>query len=166
MTDGEKNPRIRVALILRREGQILLVQHRKYGQTYWLLPGGGLEFGETIEECARRELYEETGLEASIGDLVFISESIPPDHHRHVVNLYYEGTLTGGTLEIEQGSVIAGASFVDIDRIPELDLRPPVQKELHAYLKNPSAADSLGISLGNRWEMPGTSLYSGEVADE
>jgi 8-oxo-dGTP diphosphatase len=58
-------PRIGVAVIVVREGRVLLGQRLgAHGEGTWALPGGHLEFGETIEGCAGRELAEETGLHA------------------------------------------------------------------------------------------------------
>ena len=59
------HPRIGVAVIVVREGRVLLGQRLgAHGEGTWALPGGHLEFGETIEGCAARELAEETGLQA------------------------------------------------------------------------------------------------------
>jgi len=148
----KKKIRIRVAVLLRRGEEVLLVKHRKFGATYWLLPGGGLEYGETIEACARREIREETALEVRIGDLFFVSESIPPDGHRHVVNLYFEGEIVAGELKVGEEEVLAGAEFMPVSRLSQLDLRPPIQRELLDYLQNPDP--SRRVSLGNRWDGP------------
>ncbi len=51
------------ALILNDEGKFLLVQENEKHGSVWELPGGGLDFGETIESCLRREIQEEMGLE-------------------------------------------------------------------------------------------------------
>jgi 8-oxo-dGTP pyrophosphatase MutT (NUDIX family) len=45
-----------------RDGKVLLIKHKKLG--LWLAPGGHIDEGETPDEAARRELKEETGLEA------------------------------------------------------------------------------------------------------
>jgi len=47
-------PRIRVSAILRREGRILLCRHEKAGREYWLLPGGGVDLGESLAEALQR----------------------------------------------------------------------------------------------------------------
>ena len=77
-------PQLRVAAIIVRGTQILLVEHRKRGEHYWVLPGGRLEGLETLEAALRRELNEELSLDARVGQLVLVSEMLAPD--RHVVN--------------------------------------------------------------------------------
>ncbi|PKP58053.1 DNA mismatch repair protein MutT [Candidatus Atribacteria bacterium HGW-Atribacteria-1] len=52
------------ALIINKEGKILLINHRKLG--IWLYPGGHIEQGETPDEAVVREVKEETGLNVKI----------------------------------------------------------------------------------------------------
>ena len=56
-------PRIGVGCVVERNGLVLLGQRKgAHAEGFWAFPGGHLEFGETVEACARRELVEETGL--------------------------------------------------------------------------------------------------------
>ncbi len=51
-------PRLRVAALLRWHDRILLCRQEKPGKEYWLLPGGGVESGESLIEALVRELHE------------------------------------------------------------------------------------------------------------
>jgi len=92
--------RVGVCVVIRKEGRVLMGKRLKsHGVGCWCLPGGHIEFGETPEDAARREVREETGLE--IGTLA-MSESLPwvntfwPEDGKQYVTLYMEGEYTGG----------------------------------------------------------------------
>jgi ADP-ribose pyrophosphatase YjhB (NUDIX family) len=66
-------PRItRYQAAILRGKEILLIKHREHtdGRSYWVLPGGGIEAGETEIECVRREVREETNLKVRIEGLL------------------------------------------------------------------------------------------------
>ena len=58
-------PRVRVAALIHWQNRILLCRQEKPGREYWLLPGGGVDGGETLVGALRRELSEELGLRDS-----------------------------------------------------------------------------------------------------
>ncbi|NIM47291.1 MAG: NUDIX domain-containing protein [Candidatus Aenigmarchaeota archaeon] len=94
--------RIGSAVVLENgEGEILLTK-RKYSpeKGKWVLPGGGINFGETFKETAERELKEETGLRISIGDRIGVYELIKPKTGLHRVIAYHRATLVDGTLKV------------------------------------------------------------------
>lgn len=58
-----RTPQVGVGVIVIREGRLLLGRRiGSLGAGTWALPGGHLEFGESVEDCALREVLEETGL--------------------------------------------------------------------------------------------------------
>jgi 8-oxo-dGTP diphosphatase len=57
-------PLIGVAVIVIKNGKILLGKRKNsHGDGTWAFPGGHLEFSESIKDCARREIFEETGIQ-------------------------------------------------------------------------------------------------------
>ncbi|MEM6298622.1 MAG: NUDIX domain-containing protein [Bacteroidota bacterium] len=89
--------RVRVGGLLRQKGQILLVRQRvPHQENFWLPPGGGVEFGESLEAALKREFEEETGLKVKVGELVGVTEFIRSPFH--AVECFYEVTKIGGTL--------------------------------------------------------------------
>ncbi|MFQ6102824.1 MAG: NUDIX domain-containing protein [Candidatus Glassbacteria bacterium] len=83
---------VRVAVIIVREGRILLAQHSKQGSRYWVLPGGRLQNGESITDCGRRELFEEAGLDVRLGNLLYIGEFFGEGFQ--VLDLFFLGEAT------------------------------------------------------------------------
>ena len=73
-------PRIRVSAILRWKGRLLLCRHEKPGKEYWLLPGGGVNSGESLVDALHREIAEEIGIDEDIPveGPVAIVDSIAP----------------------------------------------------------------------------------------
>jgi len=71
---GRSGFTVRVAVVIVRGNRILLGRHRKRGTDYWIVPGGRLEPGESLVQCGRREILEETGLQVDLGPLLYIGE--------------------------------------------------------------------------------------------
>lgn len=142
-------PTTRVSVIVVADEQILLVKHRKGNRQYWVLPGGRLEYGESFEECAVREMKEETGLEVAVDEFVFLSEAIAPDRSRHIVNVYLTAHVTGGILKLGDEPVLAAVDYLPIKDLESLTLFPPVGKIVIDSL--PSTTKGCIRYLGNLW---------------
>lgn len=153
MAAGDLSPRVRVAAVVVKGDSILLVRHEKAGAAYWLLPGGGVDFGEPLAEALRREVREETCLEVSVGDLVLASDSIAPDGSRHVVNLCFEGEVTGGELGQGSDERVVEARYVPVEELQELTLHPDLRAELSRGIESGFASGE--VYLGERWTPEG-----------
>ena len=131
MSSSSLAPRIRVAAIIVENGEILLARHQKKGKRYWVLPGGGVEYGETLEEALIRELDEEAGLDISVHDLVLANDSVPARRRRHIVNLYFTAEIVSGEIVVgESDKRLIDMRFVPVERLPRLRLFPDVRQEL------------------------------------
>jgi len=130
-------------------GKILLAQHEKGGRRYWLLPGGGVEYGESIEEALKRELQEEAGLSIRVSDILWIVDSIPDDHHRHVINLIFSAEALSDILNPHPDQVLRDVQWIDIARIPELEIFPDTKAEILRYIQSGDRGTGL---LGKRWK--------------
>ena len=142
----DPNPRIRAAAAIVRDNTLFLVRHEKDGRGYWMLPGGGVHWGEAIEAALCRELVEETGYEITVGPLLLVKESIHPEGQRHLVHLIFRAHITGGSPQPSQDPRVVEADWVPLNVFPALDFRPDIQQELLATLHNGQARH-----LGNSW---------------
>jgi ADP-ribose pyrophosphatase YjhB (NUDIX family) len=129
-------PRIRVSAILRREHRLLLLRHEKAGREAWLLPGGGVNAGESLVDALQRELGEECGIieELPLEGPVAIVESIAPGAApaKHVVHIIFAGHLGDRSLEAvtSQDAAVRGHRLFGVDELPGLALHPPIQRFL------------------------------------
>lgn len=99
-------PKIGLAVFIRREGRILL-GHRigSHGAHTWALPGGHLEFGESFQTCAEREVLEETGMHIGLLRPVGFTNDMFEQENKHYVTLFFltdESTSEPKILEPEK----------------------------------------------------------------
>ncbi len=132
---SELTPRVRVAALMLFGEQVVTVRHRAGDRVYHLLPGGGVDYKETLEQALRREVREETGLEIELGDPIFVNDTIDPHGPRHLVNITFSARVSGG--EITDNPIddrVEAVELVDIAALTSLDMRPPIAAEVAQWL--------------------------------
>ncbi len=130
---GKMDFGIRVGAVVERNGGLLLVRHQKPDRDpYWVLPGGRLEPGETMPQCAEREVSEETGLSARFSGVLYVSEFQREGRHTEdvTVRMSPEGNgeaELGSDPELVPGSepTLRELRWVEVDELREIELLPP-----------------------------------------
>jgi ADP-ribose pyrophosphatase YjhB (NUDIX family) len=141
-----------VGALLRHGDAVLLLQQEKGGRSYWLLPGGGVEEGESLHVALARELSEECGLEGlALEGPIAIAESIAPAGLRprkHVVHVIFYADVSGRSLEgvASADGAIHGHRLMHAGEIGAIDLRPPI----HRFLERWRPGDPF-VHLGELW---------------
>jgi 8-oxo-dGTP diphosphatase len=91
-------PAVGVAVVVIKAGKVLLGRRRgSHGSGSWSFPGGHLEFNETIEDCARREVFEETGIRLRNIRYGPFTNNLFRDERKHSVTLFVVAEYAGGT---------------------------------------------------------------------
>ena len=112
-----RNPVPAAGVILPHDGEVLLVKRRYDPRAgAWCLPAGFMEYGETPEACARRELLEETGIEAELTGLFGVYAGFDDPRVRAVLILY-TAKRTGG--ELTPGDDAIEARWFPLTELPD-----------------------------------------------
>jgi 8-oxo-dGTP diphosphatase len=146
-------PRVRVAVLVRWQNRVLLCRQEKPGREYWLLPGGGVDGGETLTGALRRELAEELGLqeEFPLEGPIAVAESIAPGWQpgdRHIVHIVFGADLSNRSLEdVEtRDAAVRGCRLFTLEELGEIVVHPPITRFVQRWRPGDPA-----VYLGSLW---------------
>ena len=95
------SPIVGVGVIVLRNGLVLLGERiGSHGSGTWAPPGGHLEFGESVEQCAAREVLEETGLQLQDIKAGPYSSDLFASEQKHYVTLFVIASSSEGEAEV------------------------------------------------------------------
>ena len=123
-------PAVGVGGIAVRDGSVLMVRRGKPpSDGLWSVPGGRLEWGETMADAVGREVLEETGLVVDVGEVAGVVERMHEGFHYVIVDYFV--TVTGGSLR--PGGDVRDAAWIPIGEVDSLDLAPGVAEALRDF---------------------------------
>jgi 8-oxo-dGTP diphosphatase len=117
------------ALVVDDDERVLLALGNERGAREWTLPGGGVEFEETVPEAAVREVREETGYGIELGGVLGIdSVTVAEDRGRPLrsVRVIFEARVVGGELANEADGTTDEARWIPLADVPNLARVPLV----------------------------------------
>jgi ADP-ribose pyrophosphatase YjhB (NUDIX family) len=124
------------AIVLDRDGKLLCARLKRYPgalsvseDEWWCLPGGGLDEGEALLDGVRREMLEETGIEAVVGDLLYVQQFQHGD--KDYLEFFFHVTNAEDYRQIDLSKTTHGAA--EIEEIAFID--PKEKHVLPALLK-------------------------------
>ena len=114
-----KNPKLTVDGIIINDDKILLIKRKNEPfKDKWALPGGYVEYGETVEDAVLREISEETNLSVGIKELLGVYSSPDRDPRGHTVTIAFILNVKSG--DVKCGDDAADAKFFEKRKLPDL----------------------------------------------
>ena len=118
------------AAVIEKDGKILIARRKRGGSHAgkWEFPGGKLEPGETPEDCLKRELREELGIETEVGPLFCSSRFVYP--HVAVELLVYRTSYVSGEIALHEHDQVEWVSPEGLSEIDFSEADKPVVRRL------------------------------------
>ena len=136
MSSEESRPLVGVGVIIIRDGKILLAERKgSHGENTWASAGGHLEFGETLEECAKREAFEEFGIHVQRMTFLCVSNIVAYD--RHYIDVEFLGDLGIQIPQIQEQDFFANLQWFSLSKLPS-PLFEPVRIAIDSLLTGQS----------------------------
>lgn len=117
---GEDRPKVGIGVIVLKDNKMPLGRRKgSHGEGSWTFPGGHLEFGESFEDCARREVLEETGMNVKNIRLGTVTNDIFPKENKHYITIYMLADYDFGDLTIREPEKFEQWDWFEWGKFPE-----------------------------------------------
>lgn len=127
MKNLDKKPGVGVGVILLKDNKVLLGKRNDdpakadselHGEGTWTLPGGGLEFKENLEDCAVREVFEETGIKVNNDRIKMVSVTNDVVEDAHFVTIFFLVEEYEGEPKVMEPDEIIEWKWFDLNNLP------------------------------------------------
>lgn len=122
---GGRLLRDRGSIILAVNNKVAVIKREFGNKVYYVFPGGGIEKGETPQEAAKREAYEELGLQVTIGECI-------AEIAYNGIQYYFAAQVIDGEFGTGKGAEFFNEGrgsytpeWMEIDKLSIVDMRPP-----------------------------------------
>ena len=129
-----KTTDIRCRAIIVHDGKILTVRHST-GNDYYVLPGGHLEWGESVLDCIKREIIEELGIRPEIGRLLYVRNFIDKND-KQSIEFYFEVINPNDYQDVSRLKGTHSHELAEICWIGRDDTRTILPKQVQTDLNN------------------------------
>lgn len=147
VTEAKARPAIGVGgVVFDAQGRVLLVRRRHPPHAnLWHIPGGRLEAGETLAECCRREVLEETGLRVTPGPILAVADRMIEGFHYVIIDFRAE-LAADSPSEPQPSSDAAEAVWLDPDALCAYPLVEGLEPVLKAARNRHAKEQGAGLS--------------------
>ncbi|MDM8544048.1 NUDIX hydrolase [Desulfococcaceae bacterium HSG9] len=134
------SPQVAVGAVVFKQNKVLLVKRGKPpSQNEWAIPGGSVELGETLQQAAEREIYEETGIVIRAQEPIFVFDMVQKDESDKIRFHYIIIDLIA---EYKSGKLLPGDDALDARWFTENEIKNPIinrmtQNLLEKYFNRP-----------------------------
>lgn len=149
---SQKVPRIGIGVFIFKDGKFVMGYRKgSHGDGTWSVPGGHLEFGETIEEGARREAEEETGMNITDIKIAGITNDIFEKEGKHYITIWVTSRWKSGKPTLMEPDKFLGLGWHEFNALPKnlflpwkellkSDFLPEIKKTCDTLRKQPGTS--------------------------
>lgn len=122
---NHERPKVGTAVIIVKDGKVLFGKRQgSHGADTWCPPGGHLEFGESWEQCVRRETMEEAGIEIQNVRFAGVVDNYQPDWGTHYITIFMRADYASGEIVNCEPEKCSGWQWVSWESLPSPQFAP------------------------------------------